>query len=362
MPKFIASKKFTGVKYSLLNNGDKSYYIVYKVNNKPIQVYIGKDSEGVNEQFCWQKRNEALNKARFGDDTPIVKGKNKKIISFDEIANIYFSDKELHNKENKRLKARYDLHIKKHIGFLDINDITQDDIAKIQKDLASLNKSPTTINLITGLIKTIFNHAIKKDIFKQNNPAIKVDILKIDNERERFLTKEEVEILFEAIKNDEELNLFVNLSLSTGGRLGTILNITKKDIDLRNDIITLKNIKNNNTYKGFINPQTKTLLVSKLQELSPNDKIIKMPERTLQRKMQNIFNEMFNEGVMDNAKNKVVLHTLRHTFASLLAIDGTPIFTIQKLLDHKDISDTLRYAKLAPDTGKDAVKNLFLRT
>lgn len=131
MSKFISSKKYTGVKYSLLSNGDKSYYIVYKIDSKPVQIHIGKESEGINEQFCWQKRNEAINKIRFGDNTPIIRGKGKKIVSFDEIANVYFEDKDLYNKENKRLQARYKLHIKDVIGHLDIDTITQDDISKI---------------------------------------------------------------------------------------------------------------------------------------------------------------------------------------------------------------------------------------
>ena len=55
-----------------------------------------------------------------------------------------------------------------------------------------------------------------------------------------------------------------------------------------------------------------------------------------------------------------LIHTLRHTFASHLAINGTPIFTIQKLMNHKDIKMTLRYAKLSPDSGRDAVVGLGL--
>ncbi|MEA3371460.1 MAG: tyrosine-type recombinase/integrase [Campylobacterota bacterium] len=38
------------------------------------------------------------------------------------------------------------------------------------------------------------------------------------------------------------------------------------------------------------------------------------------------------------------MHSLRHTFASQLAIANVPILQIQKLLNHKDISNTLRYA------------------
>jgi site-specific recombinase XerD len=46
-------------------------------------------------------------------------------------------------------------------------------------------------------------------------------------------------------------------------------------------------------------------------------------------------------------------------FASHLAINGTPIFTIQKLMNHRDISMTMRYAKLAPDSGRETIENLF---
>ncbi|WP_330848527.1 tyrosine-type recombinase/integrase [Aliarcobacter butzleri] len=58
--------------------------------------------------------------------------------------------------------------------------------------------------------------------------------------------------------------------------------------------------------------------------------------------------------------DKIVFHSLRHTFASHLAINGTPIFTIQKLMNHKDIRMTLRYAKLSPDSRREAVINLGL--
>ena len=89
----------------------------------------------------------------------------------------------------------------------------------------------------------------------------------------------------------------------------------------------------------------------------PNDKIFKT---TQELKARTILNDLFNIGIdLEDRKNKVVIHTLRHTFASHLAINGTPIFTIQKLMNHKDIKMTLRYAKLAPDSGKEMVLDLY---
>jgi len=139
------------------------------------------------------------------------------------------------------------------------------------------------------------------------------------------------------------------------------MQIAKKDVDLANNMITLKDVKNNDTYGGFISQELKFMLQEKMQFLRPNDKIIQMSERTLRRKLSNILTKLFNQDLdYDDRKNRAVIHTLRHTFASQLAISGTPIFTIQKLLNHKDIKQTLRYAKLAPDSGRDMVDKLMV--
>jgi len=55
---------------------------------------------------------------------------------------------------------------------------------------------------------------------------------------------------------------------------------------------------------------------------------------------------------------KLRFHDLRHTFASQLASRGVSIAVIQKLLGHADIQTTMRYAKLSPDAGIDAVELL----
>lgn len=87
-----------------------------------------------------------------------------------------------------------------------------------------------------------------------------------------------------------------------------------------------------------------------------DDAMVEVPSRTVRRKMKVFFDDLFNQGLdSSDRKNRAVIHSLKHTFASLLAISGTPIFTIQKLMNHRDIQSTIRYAKLAPDSGKEAV-------
>ena len=52
------------------------------------------------------------------------------------------------------------------------------------------------------------------------------------------------------------------------------------------------------------------------------------------------------------------LHTLRHSFASHLAIQGVPLMQIQKLMGHSDYDTTLIYAHLSVESNRDAVHSL----
>jgi len=81
--------------------------------------------------------------------------------------------------------------------------------------------------------------------------------------------------------------------------------------------------------------------------------------RFYKRKMQPIFDKLFNQDLDKNdTKNKVVPHTLRHTFGSQLVINGVDIYTVQKLMNHKNLSTTMRYAKLNDQVKKDGVNRL----
>ena len=188
--------------------------------------------------------------------------------------------------------------------------------------------------------------------------------LSTNNERERYLTTSEVKELLSHISDFRAL-LFVKLALSTGGRLQTILHIQKKDIDLLRGSVLLQDLKNNSTYTGFFNGDLNTMIAMHIKNLKSDDYILsgkptRLSDNAIARTIRPILNKLFNRGLKkDDRKNRVVIHTFRHTFASHLAINGTPIFTIQKLMNHRDIKMTMRYAKLAPDSGMDMVQSLY---
>ena len=298
---------------------------------------------------------------RLGEEPlSIRKKKKRETITLNSIAEENYNFKALHNKNNKVSQRRYEMHVAPYIGKKDIRDINNEDIQKLQMS-KSKEFSPKTVNHIVGELSTVLNYAVNKGIII-SNPANKIKKLKVDNIRERYLTRDEINQLLEDVQNDEQAYLFVLLALTTGARVGALTKLTKRDIDLKNKTISILDEKNNERYRAFLcNEKLENILHKRLQKIDLDTPVLKENEAILYEqikdKVSKVLNRLFNEGISES-KHRVVIHTLRHTFASHLAINGTPIFTIQKLLNHKDISMTLRYAKLAPDSGRDSVKNL----
>jgi len=352
------SKKYTGVYYNTLENKDKSYYITYKNNSKKEWLKMGLHSEGIREAYCSKYRANLLIKLRLGDDAPTIL-KNTIKLTLNDITTDFFKKKSYSPKTHQSFWGRYINHIHPTLGEKEITAISDDDCKNLYtKNRTTKNLSKKTSQLTMELLGAIINHAIKKGNFTGTNPVKNIKIEKVDNARERYLSLGEIEILLEQIKEYGNLYLFTLLSLSTGARLHDIYALQKKDFNLDNKTVTITNRKGKSTYQAFL---TKRVLCTlNLSNLQHDDILYTVSERTIQRTLQNILNKLFNVGLdAKDAKNRVVIHTLRHTFASHLAISGTPIYTIMKLMDHQNIEDTLRYAKLSPENGRDFVDGLF---
>ena len=349
-----------------LTNGkkDKAFYFTFKdiATNKKVWVKVGKYSEGIRENVTVTLRSEAISKNRHGEDITVqAKKKLKNITTFDEIANEY-----LEIKNNRNLISRYNTTIKEVFSNKDINSITKEDITKFVKSLIDKDYSVSTIRMNIAVIRASFNYAIKDKNLQIFNPCTGVKLPKLDNARERYLSINEINLLRDTVKqtNDKSLYIFLELLLQTGARKFSILTLTKKDFNLEHKEVTLKNHKTNTTYKGFLQDDFIEPLKEYLKQFNLNEHIFTFSDDMMYslvgHKLLNILDKLFNVGLASNdRKNKVVIHTLRHSMASHLAINGTPIFTIQKLLNHSDITQTMRYAKLSPENGKNAIQGLY---
>lgn len=355
------SKRYDGVCFYDLKNGDKSYYVRYKINGKQRLVKIGKHSEGIRESFCYKKRAEYINAAKFGDES-------LEPIGLDGLAKKYH-DTKVTNATYEEMLSRYEYKIKPFFKDKLVSKITEDDIYSFQKELMNTKTgakgvgkrkmSPSTVNYYITQVSSILRFGVSKGYLK-SNAAANVKALKEDNSRTRYLEKEEIEELIYAVRFDDDLLMFVELSMSTGGRMSAVMNVKKKDVNLKNKTVSIEDEKGGGYYTAFLNKRVLELLKIVLPKLQPNDRIYTSNVRRMQRQLKKTLDVLFNQGLhRDDSMNRVVIHTLRHTFASHLAINGTPIFTIQKLLNHRDVKQTMRYAKLSPDSGRHNVESIF---
>lgn len=340
------SEKYEGVRYKNLSNGDVAYYVRFTKNGQRYEKKVGTKFGGYSEKKAYNKKIEL----EYSEEI------ENKSLKFKEVADRFLEIKKLHLRKKSFSTI---CGVRKHLQYLDhrfIDTITQKDINDLIINLKD-KMANSSINRIIGTIKTILDFANAEygvKIQKLSN----IKKLKINDNRERFLSKEEILLLKKSLKDSYEHLLFVNLALCTGARLMSILDIRKKDIDLKNKTIQLKDFKNPSTYQGYLNDESRELISKKWDNLKEEDKIIQKSKRLITEKLQGVLNHLFNQNSPEN-KQKVVIHSLRHTFASHLAIGNTPIQIIQKLLNHKDIHMTMRYSHLMPDSGKEWVDKIW---
>lgn len=372
--------KFTGVYYRDTKKNDRVFYITYKLNGKDKLEKVGTDKEGVTAAYASKIRSKRTSVDRLKDDAPMLQ--NKKHPTFNEAFELYH--KRIEDKsDGENTKRRYELHVKSTFGNLRLDDITTELLeefrSKSKKKISYRTKrpyAPKTINDWLNIVGTVFNYMITHHDLKLKNPAYakKLEREKIDNDRERYLEVSEIKKLWEVLENrvgtsykenvTEYMKVFLALSLSTGARLSSVLSISKADINLEQNTIMIKNHKSNRTYIGFLHPHYRELIQNRMNNLRSVDYLVSGTPTVLSRTavskvFKKIFDDNFNQGLdTEDTKRRVVIHTLRHTFASQLAIQGTPIYTIMRLMDHADISQTIRYAKLSPDSARESVFNL----
>lgn len=373
------SKRFRGVYVSELKNGDKSYTITYKdEHGKKVWESIGLESNDINEQYANRQRIDRINKINQGEPVDVVnlKRKRKDIITLNQLFDHYIKHKEMKDRTKRGYVGRWDKHIRKSLGSKNAKVLSASTIidARSKWDLSEKSKE-----MMIGLIGAAYRFSVVhnseyKGISSPMEELKALDKLNLSKEirkkrrntRDRYLSKDEIIELREAIKDNPLLSLAVEIMLSTGVRITGALTIRKRHIDMNAKQISLIDHKNGGeTYPGYMTEELYSKLQMILPSLRANDFVLnnegkEIPYRTIARHLQTILNDLFNEGIdPKNTKERIVIHSLRHTFASHLALGGTPIYVIRKLMNHADIEMTMRYAKLSPDSGTENVQSLY---
>lgn len=208
--------------------------------------------------------------------------------------------------------------------------------------------SSSTVNNDLAFLKAMFNKIKSWGRFEGENPVSKVQLLKEDNKRTRYLEKEQIAILVENCA--EYLKPIVIMALNTGMRKNEILKLRWEDVNLRRGVIQLLKTKNNKVRYVPINKAVRNMLIN----IARKDGNCYVFTNRKGRPFVDI-KKSFKAALSKSGITEFRFHDLRHTFASQLAMNGVDLNTVRELLGHTSLQMTLRYAHLSLDHKKNAV-------
>jgi len=275
-----------------------------------------------------------------------------------------YKENRLHKKEssNKKEDGLYAKWLQPSLGDIPLGEITAAHLDKLKNEMLTQKKAPRTIQYVLAVFSQVWHLAESRGIVSGLAPTKLVKLPKFDNRRIRFLSRDEAKQLLDILKGKSiELYAQALLSLSCGLRAGELFALTWADIDMKNGLIVIRDPKSGKNRHAFMTDKVKIILQELAGTAEKTGLVFPSSKGTMQSQVSEEFeravNELrLNDNVEDN-RQKVVFHTLRHTFASWLVQAGTPLYTVSELMGHSSLAMTQRYAHLAPDgTRASAMK------
>ena len=201
--------------------------------------------------------------------------------------------------------------------------------------------SPGAANHALAILRQILNYAVQREHITFNptrsvkpNPRPK---------RSRFLSRDEIERLHDVLdrhaggRRGQQADI-VRLLILTGCRKGEIVRLQKKEVDA--DRLRLEDSKTG-PRTVFLNRKARDIVERRLAATSgaflfpsPRD-----PARPISNDLTLWYTVRREAGIED-----VRLHDLRHNFGTRAVMQGIPLPVVARLLGHRAVTMTLRYA------------------
>ena len=272
-------------------------------------------------------------------------------------------------------------YLKPQLGEIRLQKLTARDIQQYYTWLMGEKElSPNTVIKHHNLLTNTLNAAERQEYITKN-PMRAVSPPKKRQREAKFYTPEQLGTLLDkAVGTRLELPVYICAYL--GLRRGELCGLRWSDVDLEHKTITIENTRTQ-AGKKEIEKGTKTASSTRTLYLpdtlcdmlkaakenqqacratyknayDDNDYVIVMEDGKPFR--PNYLSELFGKFLADNDLPKIVLHELRHTFASLSNQAGIPAYNIGKALGHSTPATTQKiYTHLLDQTHTQAVEGV----
>lgn len=334
---------------------EKIYYVVYKKDGKTHEEKVGRQhKDDMTPSRAALARGELIEGKRLSrKELRELEEARKKAEedkwNVDRLWKAYKESRE-RNKSLRVDEGRYKKYIKPTFGDKEPKDIILLDIDRLKRRKLKGLK-PQTIKHVLDQLKRIINYGVKRSLCAPL--PFKIETPRVNNLKTEDLTPEQLTKLFEAIENDENIQAknLMKMALFTGMRRGELFKLKWEDIDEHRGFIHIKDTKGGPDQKVPLNEGAREILKNHVRARSP----YVFPGRGGRQRVD--INKQVNriKKAAGLPKDFRPLHGLRHAYASMLVSSGqVDLYTLQKLLTHKDPRMTQRYAHLRDEALKRA--------
>ena len=282
-------------------------------------------------------------------------------MKFADFWKMYCADMETRLREHTMRTKKYivELKILPYFGNKRVNDITAADIRQWQNELIKMGYSPTYLKTINNQLSAIFNYAVRYYDLKSNPCAKAGSMGKSKAEEMDFWTGEEFRRFIDSVMN-KRLSYMAFMTLYwTGMRLGELLALNPKDVDLEKRTISITKSYQRLGKKDVITPpktsKSKRVItipeflaadikdyMDSLYDLQEDDRLFPITKYYLEHEMQ--------RGIKESGVKRIRVHDLRHSHASMLIELGFSTLEIANRLGHEKVETTLNtYSHLYPN-------------
>lgn len=227
---------------------------------------------------------------------------------------------------------------------------------------STFNRTPRGAHHYYRTLKAALNKAISWNYISVN-PFTKVKFPKLSKSFPAFLSEDELLIILTNTPYQYLREIFT-VGFYTGLRLGELINMQWNWVDFFRNHITVKCsddflTKSKKERNVPMCEKVKAILINRFNLVAhqPDEVVFYRIER---RKLhQETISKQFKRALRkSNLNENIHFHSLRHSFASLLAQKGVSLYIIKELLGHEDLATTQIYSHLQQKNLRDAVDRM----
>jgi integrase len=197
-------------------------------------------------------------------------------------------------------------------------------------------------------LKAALNQAVKEEIISKN-PAQYIQVKKEETEKE-YLTEVELQLLINTPYEMEQIKSAFLFSCLTGVRFSDIKSLTFSQI--RAGYIHFKQQKTSGVERLKLS-NSAIKIIDMQKKLNDSNLVFKLPA-SVSNILKHLKIWLGRAGINRN----VTFHSGRHTFAIMALNSDMDIYTLSKLLGHKNLKTTQIYAKIVDKKKDEAIDKL----